>query len=142
MNDKQTIEKLKDWCSNKDPGIFSRYYYFEETRLIEECNIQIIQQLPERLCFPEESENTYFTAKGIKAFEKEFVWSEILATAVRRERKKFSLLHNYKTFIILGLKKGQIFEFEIWGNSKYLNQIGHLIELYKIKFKKELKPNL
>ncbi len=142
MNDKQIIEKIKIWSNNQDPGIFRKYYLCEETKIIDECNIQIIQQLPERLCFPEESENTYFTSKGIKVFEMEFEWSEILATAVRREIKKMSLFDNYKTFVILGLKKGQIFEFEIWGNSKYRSQIGHLIELYKIKFEKEVKPNL
>ncbi len=128
------LDEVRDsgfWVFNK------KTITFDKTELVDECNIQIIQQLPDKISFPKNADDVIVNDKGIKTTSSFYSWADICATGIKKEAIPMEYADNYKTFILIGLTNGNVFEVEIKNNTDHLKQIGHLIELYKYKFKKQ-----
>jgi hypothetical protein len=133
---RRCLEEVKQsgwWLFNKKTILFS------ETEIIEESNIQTIQQLPDRICFPKNTNDVEINQRGIKVNSVFYSWSDISATGIKKEAIPMEYMDNYKTSILLGLTNGEIKEVEIRDNIDFLGQIGHIIELYKAKFSRQME---
>jgi hypothetical protein len=133
---RRCLEEVKQsgwWLFNKKTIIFS------ETEIIDESNIQTIQQLPDRICFPKNTNDVEINQRGIKVNSVFYSWSDISATGIKKEAIPMEYMDNYKTSILLGLTNGEIKEVEIRDNIDFLGQIGHIIELYKAKFSRQME---
>jgi hypothetical protein len=130
---KQCLEEVRQsgwlWFNKKNIRL-------EKTQLVNESNIQTIQQLPDKICFPKKTEDVIINDKGIKNYSSFYSWSEIIATGIKKEVIPMEYMDNYKTSILIGLMNGRIVEIEIRNNIDFINDVGHLVELYKLKHKK------
>jgi len=130
----QCLDEIKAsgwWIFNK------KEIQFSQTEFIDECNIQIIQQLPDKICFPKNKDDVVIDDKGVKLCSLYYSWSEIIATGIKTEVIPMEYENNYRIYLLIGLKDGRTRESELRNNIEYLKQIGHIIELYKLKFKKK-----
>ncbi|MBL7893744.1 MAG: hypothetical protein JNK50_00520 [Bacteroidia bacterium] len=141
MTEEVLHNKMRQMCLDevRDSGwwIFNKKTIsFKKTEFIDECNIQIIQQLPDNISFPKKSDKVIIDDKGIKNEGVMYSWGDIIATGVKNEKIPMEYMDDDKISVLIGLTNGQIKEIPIRDNIDYRNQVGHLIELYKLKFKK------
>jgi len=130
-------QKCQDEVEQSGWLIFNkRKIHFKKTELIDECNIQSIQQLPEKICFPKKSDQLVIDDKGIKSKSSYFSWANIVATGVKIETVPMEYMDDHRISILIGLTDEQIIELPVINNIEYRTEIGHLIELYKRKFRK------
>lgn len=141
MNEDELYNKMQEQCLEEVRqsgwlGFNKKNIRFEKTYLVNESNIQTIQQLPDKICFPKKSEDVVINDNGIKSYSSFYSWNEIIATGIKKEAIPMEYMDNYKTSILIGLMNGRIVEIEIRNNIDFINEVGHLVELYKLKHKK------
>lgn len=142
MKEEELHHKMEELCREevRQSGwlIFNKKSItFEKTKIIHESNIQIIQQLPEEVCFPKKTKDVIIDSKGIRDHSLFYSWSEIVATGIKREAIPMEYMDNHRISVLIGFNNGKIVEVEVKNNFEYSGQVGHLIELYKIEFKKK-----
>ena len=142
MTEEELHLKMEQLCIEEDKQsgwwIFkSTYISFEKTEFEEECDIQIIQQLPEEICFPKRRPEVIINAKGIKTVYTFYSWENIITTGIKLcEYRDDGYIPTLKS-ILLGYSDGKIIEIKTPYNIDYTQQLGHFIELYKLKFRKQ-----
>lgn len=139
ISKEEMYRKMEDQCLQeiRESGwwIFNKKkILFEPTKMADEMNIQTPGQLPDKVCLSKNCDEVAIRSDGIMLYSRLYSWDEILATGIKTEVIPMELMDNYKTSILVGLKSGSILELENRDSSWQGHQIGHLIELFKLKF--------
>lgn len=130
MERNDVIEKIKLHVENSNKWYDTSWTFFV-TEIQSWFNIQIIQQLPNEIKIPKYGATRILVNdKGIELKNGFYSWDKISVTGYKSKGESLS-------YLIVGLNNGEILE-EL-GPSNWrmtIDELGHLIELYKIKYRK------
>lgn len=130
MTKEEVLEKIKAEVSNGNKWYTSEAT-FNITRVEPWFNIQTVEQLPKEIKIPKYGTARIFVDdKGIEMNGDFYPWAKIYVTGYITQYKKPGKL-------VIGLSDGEIVD--AYGPSEWrmsIDELGHLIELFKIKFNK------
>ena len=135
MTREDVLKKIRTKVASSNKWYTSRST-FNITEIEPWFNTQTIQQLPKEIRVPEYgTTRILIDEKGIEMNGDFYPWSKILVTGYITQNEKRGRL-------VVALTDGEIIE--EYGPSEWrmnIDELGHLIELFKIKHAKTIKQN-
>jgi hypothetical protein len=151
MKEKEAIKKLVKYCED-NPRYYGWWIFrrrlevtLEETRLLKTHERSMNVKLPEFISYPRDTgakEGLIIDARGVRMQDSEIGWGEIEMTVIKTELLSDGESGYAKRdrYLLLLLNDGKIVEQEIKDFGQYREQIGDLIEQYKLEFSKNKVP--